>query len=144
MYMLGIFTIPVFPQTDFKIHLFNFRSTGTPSPMSPSSSHNGSVASFGSVRSSASSGSYDKLNNGNMVSIPAETFERMQQYFAYTRFWLHGQRLWDEAEPISLKCQGMFCSDISYSVDLCRYTMLIAVWLLARMLAHFVAKPRLQ
>eukprot|EP00794_Sanderia_malayensis_P007020 gene7020-7806_t len=80
-------------------------STGTPSPMSPTSSQNGSVASFGSAGSTASSGSYDKLSSGNMVSIPAEMFERMQQYFTYTKYLLHGQRLWDDSESLSVNCQ---------------------------------------
>ncbi len=92
--------------SELDIFIGHFRSTGTPSPMSPTSSQNGSVASFGSAGSSASSGSYDKMSNGNMVSIPSEMFEKMQQYFTYTKYILHGQRLWDDAESIAVKCQG--------------------------------------
>ena len=73
--------------------------------MSPTSSHTGSVASFGS---SVSNGSYEKmLNLGSVVSIPTETFERMQQYFTYTKYLLHGHRLWDDADVIANQCQGL-------------------------------------
>jgi len=92
----------------FKVHRSPHRvnikgSTGTPSPMSPTSSHTGSVASFGS---SVSNGSYEKMLNVNpLVSIPSETFERMQQYFMYTKYLLHGHRLWDDADGIANQCQ---------------------------------------
>ena len=78
--------------------------------MSPTSSHTGSVNSYGSATSSVSNGSYEKMMGvGAMVPIPAETLERMQQYFTYTKYLLHGHRLWDEAESISSQCQGQFC-----------------------------------
>ena len=64
------------------------------------------MASVGSAGSSNSSGSDKIPSTGNFVNIPLDMFEKTQQYLTYTKYLLHGHRLWEDAETLASQCQG--------------------------------------
>ncbi|XP_050416187.1 AF4/FMR2 family member 4 isoform X2 [Patella vulgata] len=99
---------------------FNNRSTGIPSPMSPTPSPAGSIGSVGSQgscelstgkvtngTSSLNTGSTPMASPGS-VSIPQRIYSVQQQYFNISSFLVNAMEYWDQADQAAAENRAFF------------------------------------
>ncbi|KAK6172505.1 hypothetical protein SNE40_016141 [Patella caerulea] len=99
---------------------FNNRSTGIPSPMSPTPSPAGSIGSVGSQgscelstgkitngTSSLNTGSTPMASPGS-VSIPQRIYSVQQQYFHISSFLVNAMEYWDQADQAAAENRAFF------------------------------------
>lgn len=106
-------------RTSFFIKVLLFlvhRTTGTPSPLSPTPSPSGSVGSVGSngsnetmstpSRNSKPSSASNAMTSPVNVCIPQKIHAMTQQHVLLVNNLVYSQDMWDQAQPVVLEFRG--------------------------------------
>lgn len=93
-----------------------YRTTGTPSPMSPTPSPSGSIGSVGSVGSAGSNETMTTPSRTNKmsstitspvnVSIPQKIHTMTLQHLGFTNHMLYGYDAWEQSQMIYNEFRG--------------------------------------